>query len=109
MTTINLTMFQAVRLILILDAHTGQRKDLRIVRDVRSRIGISDDRLAELMTPFEGGVKISPEIMNQPPTELPIVPEEARRILEILDKQTISVRDLEWAEVIARQLEDAAK
>lgn len=104
MKTIHLTMFQAVRLVLMLDAHTGQRKDLRIVRDVRMRVGISDARLAELVTPIEGGLQLSPDIMNQPPIQLEIVPEEARRILEILDKQTMTVRDLEWAESLARQL-----
>jgi len=102
---VTLTALQSIRLILMIDAHQGTRKDLRMLGELRARLGVSDDTLAHIVRPVQGGAAIDNEIMTMPDVEISLVPEEARRLLEILNTQTLVVRDLVWAEPLAKQLE----
>ena len=106
MKTLTLTMLQAVRVALMLDNHQGQRKDLKIVSDIRERLGISDDDIQSLITPIQGGFTISGAIRDMPDIEITLAPAEARKLLEILDSQTMSTRDLAWADPLAKNVEN---
>lgn len=98
-------MLQAVRLAIIIDNHQGQRKELRMLGDLRERIAISDERLNGWVTPIPGGLRISEEIVKVEDTvELQLVKEEARKLLEIIDAQTLTVRDLAWVEPLVMNL-----
>lgn len=101
-------MLQAVRVTMMLDSHTGQRKALRMVRELRERIGITDEMLAEMLKPTGGGFQINPDVLTRPGVEVAMIPEEARRVLEILDSETLVARDLVWVEPLAKQLEALA-
>ena len=103
--SVSLTGLQTIRLVMMLDQHQGQRKALRMVAELKERIGISDEDWQKMLTPVENGFQISPDVLKRPEIEVPMIPEEARKCLEILDGQTLTARDLEWAEPLARQLE----
>jgi hypothetical protein len=104
MKTITLTALQVVRLAIILDNHQGQRKDLRMIGDIRERLNFSDDKLALWISPLPNGFKISEEALKEPDLQLQIVKEEARKLLEIINVQTLTVRDLAWVEPLANDL-----
>jgi len=104
MKTLNLTMLTAVRLALMIDASQGNRKDLRTLGDVRRRLGISDETLQSVVKPVAGGAVISDEVKTMPDIGLTLAPEEARRLLEVIDAQTFTVRDLEWVEPLVKDL-----
>jgi hypothetical protein len=104
MKTIKLTMLQAIRLAIMLDNHQGQRKDLRSLQDMRERLGITDEDMLTYTKPVANGLIISDDVKAMPPIEFGIVREEARKLLEVLDQQTLTVRDLVWAEPLAKEL-----
>lgn len=97
-------MLQALRLAIMLDNHQGQRKDLRSLQDMRDRLGITDEAMQSLTKPVANGLIISDDIKTMPPIEFPIVREEARKLLEILDQLSMVTRDLVWAEPLAKEL-----
>jgi hypothetical protein len=105
MKTIPLTLATAVRLSLIIDSFQGNRKDLRILGDVRRRIPINDEQLRSYVTPVQGGAQISEKVNELPDVEIQLAPEEARRLMEILDQQTFTVRDLGWVEQLVKDLQ----
>ena len=109
MTKVTFTMMQALRLTMMLDSHQGQRKNLRMVRELREKIGLTDQKLQDMLTPLPGGtgMAISPAVMTMDPVEVMMIPEEARKALEILDAETLTARDLIWAEPLAKELERA--
>jgi hypothetical protein len=104
MKTISLTMLQVIRLAVILDNHQGQRKDLRMLGDLRERLSLSDEKLNTYITPLPNGFKISEEVLKEPNIEIALVKEEARKLLEIIDVQTLTVRDLVWVEPLVDSL-----
>ena len=104
MKTLTLTMLQAVRIAIMLDNHQGQRRELRIVRDIRERLGLPDEKLAAVTTPVQNGVAISAAVKDMDDIQIQLAPEEARKLLEILDSQTLTTRDLQWAEPLAKEL-----
>jgi hypothetical protein len=112
MKTIDLTALQALRLTLMIDNHQGQRRELRMLGELRRRIGFSDEEIAKLVTPIAGGggaSVIAATITNMPDRSLELVPEEARRVLDILNTQTLTVRDLTWTEPLVKALEAACE
>jgi len=108
MKTVHMTMMQAVRLTLILDNHQGNRKDLRMVRELRERIGVTDEQLVEWVKPLangQSGATLDNAILTQPDIEVAMIAEEARRVMEILNTQTYVSRDLVWLDPLTKQLE----
>ena len=99
-------MMQAIRIAIMLDNHPGNRKDLRIVRDLRDRLDLSDEKIQRLTRPVQGGVVIAEEVKEMPAFGIQVAPEEARKLLEILDGQTLLARDLQWVEPLAKSLSE---
>ena len=97
-------MLQTVRLAMILDNAQGTRKELRVIHELRERMSLTDEDLQALLTPVQNGAVISPRVTEMPGTDLAMTKEEARRVLELLDTQTLTSRDLAWAEPLAKSL-----
>ena len=108
MKPITLTMLQVVRIAIMLDGSQGQRKDLRVLQDIRKRLDINDEELALLVKPIQGGFAISNEVQSMQPREIQLAPEEIRRLIEVLDAQTFTVRDMAWVDPMVAGLTSLA-
>lgn len=110
MKTISLTFHQRVRLTLICKAATGTRKDttLRLLKDLRARLGLSNAELEKYVQALAPDrVMIATGLIaEQPPLEgVAITATEARVLLEKLDAMSLTPDDLDdWADDLAQAL-----
>ena len=106
MKTITLTYVQRLRITLLIKAQTGTRKDttMRLLRDLRKRLGLSNDEINKYVRPLgTDRMLLDMESLSQQPDEdFQLTTSEARTLLEKLDAATLGTDELDdWADELA--------
>ncbi|HVW09926.1 MAG TPA: hypothetical protein VHC90_15160 [Bryobacteraceae bacterium] len=112
MKTITITFMQRVRLTLIMRSFVGTLGDVRtrVMRDLRSRIGISEEELPKFVRfVSEDSLMLLPDaIASQDGGDFQLTPEEARQLRDLLRSVQLRVLDMtEWADKLDSILEAA--
>lgn len=104
--TLTIPVRTAVFLTIRLQGYQAQREELRIVKDIIERLGISNSMEKYIKPIDDTRSSISRDIDDLPPIETTFSPSECRTIIKILNESTLTVQDLSWVDPLIEQLEE---